>query len=144
MNKDQLCKALENDIKGYLLSDSVEVSVTEGLRKKGEEMEGVYNIGIVIGKAKKGGLYYGFTVDQADIKITAEVAIRMLQSQLILYAIECLKAGKKVSVPPAKPPQVESTLLGGNAIMAQKDWLSTAEAVNSYSIFKDTYYDNSK
>ena len=123
-----LKKAIEDDIKGALFISDILVDV--------EEIEDQFKIGILIE-----GLSYSFNVKMDEINTALQVAISMLKSQLILYAISCLKDKHKTVLKEAVAPTITNTLLYQTAKEAQEQANEMVEIINQFDILKGTYYE---
>lgn len=132
------------DIKKAILDDTQAFLMTEQVNVDAEIIESDDNkkyvkVGILIA-----GLSFSFTSEYDDLKISFEVALKMLQSQLVIYAIECLKNKHKAHIPAIHIPAMTHTLIKSSPMTAIEHYIELAGAVGSFNIFEGTYYQFTK
>ena len=68
----------------------------------------------------------------------------MLHAQLVLYAIECLKAKTKVNIPQAYVPVMQRTFIKQSPEQAVEEFGNMANVINSFNIFEGSYFEKKK
>lgn len=131
MDTKILKKAIRDDVSAFLMTDKVEVDVQKDTMMNGLTI----TVGILIG-----GLSYSFSCDEEGLQTSLQVALKMFQAQLVLYALECLHNKHKASVPQAIVPNITNTIIYSNPTEALNHYTELVSVVNSFPIFEGTYY----
>jgi hypothetical protein len=132
-------KAILDDMQSLLLSKDITVETKE----EGEKI----TVGILVGKGKKGGLPISFTCEKLELNDTFEIVLKMLQAQLVLYGIECLKKGKAVTLDVLDNvyiPEITGSLVHQDVKKAQDNIKEFSGALLSFNLFKNSLFDKDK
>ncbi|TXG77115.1 hypothetical protein E6Q11_03320 [Candidatus Dojkabacteria bacterium] len=131
-----LKNAILQEFQALLFTKDIDVSVKE----EGDAV----TFAILVGNGVKGGLHFSATVNRFDVNESVQCAMKIFHAQLCLYAIECLKKGVKVKMPKIFIPEFTDTLFWPNVAHAQAHNNDLGSVINSFDVFKGTYFGGSK
>jgi len=121
------------------MSKDIEVSVEDATTNP--EFPGeMLKFAVLIGNGKLGGLHFSATINKFDLSESLQVCQKVLHAQLLLYAIECIKAGHKADVPAPFVPEITETVTHQTAEDARNHFNSIAAVVEQFDVFKSSVF----
>lgn len=131
-------QAILQETQAFLLSKDVEVDVKETQDDESIPFD-MLKFSILIGKGKKkGGLLFSMTIDKFDFSDSLELGFNILRSQLIMYAVQAIKAGTTVDKLEIFVPDFTDTVFSNNIADAQSRANVSASIASSFDIFYRT------
>ena len=130
---------IEQEMQAFLMSKDIEVSV-EDVTTNPEFPAEMLKFAVLVGNGKLGGLHFSATINKFDLSESLQVCQKVLHAQLLLYAIECIKAGHKADVPKPFVPEITETVTHQTVGDAANHFNSIAAVVDQFDVFKTSAF----
>lgn len=132
-------KVITEEMQAFLLSKDIEVDVRDK-KDDGTLPEDMLKFSILVGNGKLGGVHFSSTINKFDLSESLQVCQKILHAQLILYAIECIKAGHRANVPAPFVPEITQTIIYPNVDEALLKHNGIAQSVEMYDVFENSVF----
>lgn len=130
---------IEQEMQAFLMSKDIEVNVQD-VTTNPEFPNEMLNFAVLVGNGKLGGLHFGATIDKFDLSESLQICQKVLHAQLLIYAIECIKAGYKVNIPQPFIPEITETVTHKTVEDAVNHYNSIATVVSQFDVFKTSVF----
>lgn len=130
---------IEQEMQAFLMSKDIEVSV-EDVTTNPEFPNEMLKFAVLVGNGKLGGLHFSATINKFDLSESLQVCQKVLHAQLLLYAIECIKAGHKANVPQPFVPEITETVTHQTVQDAVNHYNGVATVVSQFDVFKTSVF----
>lgn len=130
---------ITQEVQAFLMSKDVEVVTIE---KKDDNTltDTQLKFAILIGNGKKGGLHVSATIEKEGIREQLDAFFHVIQRQIMLYAIEAIKDGKRYNIPTPVLPDITQTIMFDSIADSIQHHNSIATLVGQFDIFKNSYF----
>jgi hypothetical protein len=133
-------KLIEDELMGALMTDQIEVKTIEH-KDDNTLPTDMLKFSALIGHGKKGGFLFSMDINKYDVKESIELGIKILQAQLILYAVQNINEGNSVAIVKPYVPTVTQTVLCKSNEEAQFKFNEIASLVSMYDLISGTLFD---
>jgi len=132
-------EVITQEMQAFLLSKDVEVDVQDNTTDS-ELPEDMVKFSVLVGQGKLGGVHFSATINKFDLSESLQVCQKILHAQLVLYAIECIKAGHRAIVPEPFVPELTETVIYPSIDEAKMKHHGIATTVAMYDVFKNSVF----
>lgn len=130
---------ITQEMQAFLMSKDIEVSV-EDVSTNETMPADMLKFAVLVGNGKLGGLHFSATINKFDLSESLQVCQKVLHAQLLLYAIECIKAGHKAEVPSPFVPEITETVTHQTVDNARNHFNGIATVVEQFDVFKSSVF----
>lgn len=130
---------ITQEVQAFLMSKDVEVMTVEKAQDD-TLTETQLMFAILIGNGKKGGLHISATLEKEWIREQLDAFFHVIQRQIMLYAIEAIKDGKRYNIPAPVLPDITQTIMFDSVSDAVNHHTSMQVMIARYDIFKNSYF----
>jgi len=130
---------ITQEMQAFLLSKDIEVDVQDNSTDS-ELPADMIKFSILVGNGKLGGVHFSATINKFDLSESLQICQKILHAQLVLYAIECIKAGHRAIVPEPFVPELTETVIYPSLDEAKMKHNGIATTVVMYDVFKNSVF----